>query len=148
MPLEPPRALELAAGPATPPVPREEEDVVALPFPPSTTDDELVALWLHGKSPNTIRAYGEDITAFRAFTKKSLRATYLSDLQRYADSLMGAPATRLRRLKALKSLLSFAARLGYMPFNVGSRDPRAEGRTEISGADPDRAAGLRAARSR
>lgn len=59
---------------------------------------------------------------------KSLRATYLSDLQRYADVLQGAPATRARRLKSLKSLLSFAARLGYMPFNVGAaiRGPKIE----------------------
>ncbi len=107
---------------------REEEDVVAMPIPPSTTDDELVSLWLHGKSPHTIRAYREDVAAFRAFSGKSLRATYLSDLQKYADSLTGAPATRSRRLKALKSLLSFAARLGYMPFNVGAaiRGPRVE----------------------
>lgn len=34
----------------------------------------------------------------------------------------------MRRLKALKSLLSFAARLGYMPFNVGAaiRGPKVE----------------------
>jgi integrase/recombinase XerD len=88
--------------------------------PPDTTDAELVALWLHGKSPNTIRAYGDDVAAFRRFTGKPLRATYLSDLQRYADSLVGAPATRGRRLKTLKSLLSFATRMGYLPFNAGA----------------------------
>jgi hypothetical protein len=79
--------------------------IAATPIPPDTTDAELVALWLHGKSPNTIRAYGDDVAAFRRFTGKPLRATYLSDLQRYADSLVGAPATRGRRLKTLKSLL-------------------------------------------
>jgi hypothetical protein len=66
------------------------------------------------------RAYGEDVAAFRAFTGKSLRATYLADLQRYADSVVSAPATRARRLPALKSLLLFAAKLGYLPFNVGA----------------------------
>jgi hypothetical protein len=65
-------------------------------------------------------AYGEDVAAFRRFTGKPLRATYLSDLQRYADSLVGAPATRGRRLKTLKSLLSFATRMGYLPFNAGA----------------------------
>jgi integrase/recombinase XerD len=90
------------------------------PIPPDTTDAELVALWLHGKSPHTIRAYGDDVAAFRRFTGKPLRATYLSDLQRYADSLIGAPATRGRRLKTLKSLLSFATRMGYLPFNAGA----------------------------
>jgi hypothetical protein len=75
-----------------------------------TTDAELVALWLHGKSPHTIRAYGDDVAAFRRFIGKPLRATYLSDRQRYADSLVGAPATRGRRLK----------RMGYLPFNAGA----------------------------
>ena len=105
-----------------------EAEIAALPIPPWTTDDELVALWLHGKSPNTIRAHGKDVAAFRAFTGKGLRATYLSDLQRYADALAGAPATRARRLRALKSLLSFAAKMGYLPFNVGAaiRGPRLE----------------------
>jgi integrase/recombinase XerD len=94
--------------------------IAATPIPPDTTDAELVALWLHGKSPNTVRAYGDDVAAFRRFTGKPLRATYLSDLQRYADSLVGAPATRGRRLKTLKSLLSFATRMGYLPFNAGA----------------------------
>jgi integrase/recombinase XerD len=95
--------------------------IAATPIPPDTTDAELVTLWLHGKSPHTIRAYGDDVAAFRRFTGKPLRATYLSDLQRYADSLVGAPATRGRRLKTLKSLLSFATRVvGYLPFNAGA----------------------------
>ncbi len=72
------------------------------------------------KSPHTVRAYGDDVAAFRRFTGKPLRATSLSDLQRYADSLVGAPATRGRRLKTLKSLLSFATRMGYLPFNAGA----------------------------
>jgi hypothetical protein len=33
----------------------EEAEIASLPIPPWATDDELVALWLHGKSPNTIR---------------------------------------------------------------------------------------------
>jgi site-specific recombinase XerD len=93
--------------------------IAPTPIPPDTTDAELVALWLHGKSPNTIRAYGDDVAAFRRFTGKPLRATFLSDLQRYADSLVGAPATR-GRLKTLKSLLSFATRMGYLPFNASA----------------------------
>jgi hypothetical protein len=58
------------------------------PGRPDTTDAELVALWLHGKGPHPIRAYGDDVAVFRRFTGKPLRATYLSDLQCYADSLV------------------------------------------------------------
>jgi hypothetical protein len=112
-----PRSAPLAAPAARP---EEEAEIAALPIPPWTTDDELVALWLHGKSQNTIPAYGEDVAAFRAFTGKGLRSTYLWDLQRYADALAGAPARRSRRLRAFKSLLSFAAKMGYLPFNVGA----------------------------
>lgn len=117
-----------ASGAAAAAVTEPEREIATLPFPPYTTDDDLLELWLHGKSRHTQRACREDIGIFRAFSGKSLRATYLSDLQRYADALTGAPATRARRLKALKSLLSFAARLGYMPFNVGAaiRGPKVE----------------------
>ncbi len=61
-----------------------------LPITPRMTDDELVALWLRGKSRNIIR-----------------------------------PTAR-----SLKSLLSFASKMGYLPFNVGAviRGPELEQR--------------------
>jgi len=55
--------------------PTEAAEIAALPVAPWTTDDELVALWPHGKSPNTIRAYGEDVAAFRAF-RQSTRCSF------------------------------------------------------------------------
>jgi integrase/recombinase XerD len=102
----------------------------ATPIPPDTTEEQLLALWLHGKSANTVRAYRSDVDAFRALIGKPLRATYLSDLQRYADTLEGSPASRARRLLAIKSLLSFAAKMGYTPFNVGAavRAPKQDDR--------------------
>ena len=51
---------------------------------------------------------------------KPLPAVTLSDLQDFADSLDAlAPASRYRTLSALKSLLAFAHRTGYLPFDVG-----------------------------
>lgn len=89
---------------------------------------DVVALWLHGRSPHTIRAYGSDVAAFFAFTGRPLSETTLADLQAYADQLTGGPSTRGRRLMAVKSLISFAATLGYLPFNVGAalRAPKSE----------------------
>jgi hypothetical protein len=84
-----------------------------------TTDAELVALWLHGKSP-TPSALTATTSRLSGASPASRCATYLSDLQRYADSLVGAPATRGRRLKTLKSLLSFATRMGYLLFNANA----------------------------
>lgn len=113
-------------------VERDPGGVVIQPLPISldATEEHLIELWLHGKSPNTIRAYRQDVAAFRACIGKPIRQASLLDLQRYADTLQGAPASRARRLLAVKSLLSFAARMGYAPFNVGAaiRPPRPDDR--------------------
>jgi integrase len=66
LPVEPLAALVIAPDPA-------ESPVVALPISPSTTEAELIALWLHGKGSHTIRAYAEDVAAYRAFSCKTLR---------------------------------------------------------------------------
>jgi hypothetical protein len=49
---------------------------------PDATEEQLIGLWLHGKSANTIRAYRRDIAAFRVFIGKPIRLAYLGDLQR------------------------------------------------------------------
>lgn len=42
-------------------------------------------------------------------------------VQAYSDSIIDlADTTRNRKLSAVKSLLSFAHRIGYTPFNVGA----------------------------
>src|SRR5438105_3077097 len=58
--------------------------------------------------------------AFSNFVARSLRSVTLADLQAYADSLSGAPATRTRALAAVKSLLAFGQRTGYLMLNVGT----------------------------
>jgi integrase/recombinase XerD len=92
-------------------------------------DARLVALWLHGHSPATQRAYAADLATFRAVVPGPLRQVGLGDLQAYQDSLAAlAPATQARRLSALKSLLSFGQRTGFLPVNVGAaiRLPKAK----------------------
>jgi site-specific recombinase XerD len=76
------------------------------------TDAQLVALWLHGRALLTIRAYRREAARFLDFVGKPLRAVTLGDLQAFADSLDGKPATRARILATIKSLLSFTARIG------------------------------------
>ena len=83
-------------------------------------DEQVVEMWLHGRSPHTVRAYRRDVRRFQGFTGKPLGAVTLRDLQAFADTLAGAPASRTRTLATLKSLLGFAARLGFVPFNVGA----------------------------
>jgi integrase/recombinase XerD len=86
----------------------------------TTTDDQLLEVWLHGRSPHTQRAYRADIARFRRGAGKPLRSITLADLQSFADSLASlAPASRYRLLSAVKSLLAFGHRIGYLPFDVG-----------------------------
>jgi integrase/recombinase XerD len=83
-------------------------------------DDRLIALWLHGRSRHTARAYARDARRLRAFVARSLPAVRLGDVQAFADTLAHlAPATQARILSAVKSLLAFGHRLGYLPYDVG-----------------------------
>lgn len=84
------------------------------------TDAELLRLWLHGRPKTTRRAYERDAGRFLAFVAVPIRQVRLADVQAFADSLQGAPATRARRLAVVRSLLTFAAKLGYVAFNVGA----------------------------
>src|SRR5438309_4578474 len=85
----------------------------------ANNDARLVALWLHGRSPATQRAYRADLAAFRALIPCPFRQVTLGDLQAYQDSLTTlAPTTQARRLSTIKSLLSFGQRTGFLPVNV------------------------------
>jgi len=100
----------------------------------ASNDAQLVALWLHGRPATTMRAYAREVRTFLAAVEKPLAAVTLGDLQAFADGRqLLAPATRARTLHAVKSLLAFGQRIGYLAFNVGaplhipgSRDTLAE----------------------
>jgi integrase/recombinase XerD len=85
------------------------------------SDAQLLALWLHDRPASTRRAYARDVARFLVFVAKPLPTVVLGDLHAYADSLVGlAAATRARYLSAVKSLLAFGHRLGYLPVDVGA----------------------------
>lgn len=90
------------------------------PVAKRTPDDQLIQLWLDGRSPHTQRAYLADVTRFRAGAGKPFAAVTLADLQDFAHGLSGlAASSQYRILSAVKSLFSFGHRLGYLPFDVG-----------------------------
>ena len=92
-------------------------------FSGAETDVRLVELWLRDKSPETGKAYVRDLERFFDFSSgKSLSSVTLWDLQEFAEfvSVLVAPATAARRLSTLKSLFSFANKVGYLPYNVGA----------------------------
>ena len=92
-------------------------------FSGAESDARLVELWLARRAPSTRRKYAEDLAKFRDFTEgKPLAEVTLSDLHDFASfiSVLMAPSSQGRVLATLKSLLSFANKVGYLPFNVGA----------------------------
>ncbi len=84
-------------------------------------DQELIKLWLHGKSKHTQRYYKSDVKQFFKFTNKILRQVILKDLQNFADHIDQrelVDGSKRRILSSIKSLISFAHKLGYLPFDI------------------------------
>ena len=78
------------------------------------SDEQLLALWLFNQPEETRRAYAADVRGFLAHTGKAIQATTLGDVQGFVAGLGTlAPASRGRKLSAVKSLFGFAHRLGY-----------------------------------
>lgn len=84
-------------------------------------DEQVVGLWLHGRSPHTQKAYAGDIVRFFKYVDKQLRYITLGNLQGFADSLIDEelkPASQHRILAAVKSLITFAHKIGYLKYDV------------------------------
>lgn len=84
-------------------------------------DEQVIDLWLHGRSPHTQKAYTTDIVRFYKFINKQLGHITLGDLQQFADSLINEnlkPASQHRILAAVKSLITFAHKIGYLKYDV------------------------------
>lgn len=86
--------------------------------------EQLLDLWLHGKSRQSQRAYRIDVSHFLAFCDgKPLQQVTLNDVQAFSTALEQqgySSATQNRRLSAVKSLLAFGHKIGYLPFDVGA----------------------------
>jgi len=99
-------------------------------LPDGANDDLVIHMWLNGRPATTQVAYRADIAALRVFTNNvPLAQINLLHLQQFVESLATqAPATIARRVSAVKSLLTFAQKAGYITFNVGAalRSPKVE----------------------
>ena len=83
-------------------------------------DKTIVLSWLHGRPHNTAENYGRDVGHFIAFCDKLLAEVTLADLQAWHRSMAGAAlATQARRIAAMRSLLTFAHRVGHLCADVG-----------------------------
>jgi integrase/recombinase XerD len=92
----------------------------------ATSDAQLLALWLHGKSQQTQRSYRRTVLDFLTLVAVPLPQVCLQDVQDYADALSDrglADGSQAAALTAVKSVLSFASTIGYTSFNVGAAVP-------------------------
>ena len=98
-------------------------------------DEQVIALWLHGRSVHTQKAYSADIVRFLKFVNKQLKVITLGDLQGFADSLTEQdlkPASQNRILAAVKSLITFAHKIGYLKFDISKPLRVSKFRDELS----------------
>ncbi len=88
---------------------------------PSKNDTLFIKQWLHGRSRSTIYTYIGAIVNFYEEVNKPLQNVTLEDLQGFIDSLAHlSPATRAKKIAAVKSMMSFGLKTGYLPVNVGA----------------------------
>jgi site-specific recombinase XerD len=88
------------------------------PVAQADNDNQMLAMWLHGRPATTQRAYSYEVQGLLAFTGKPLAHITLGDLQGFFSGLESlAPASRARVINAVKSLFRFAQRIGYLHFN-------------------------------
>ncbi len=86
-------------------------------------DLHLINLWLQGKSSHSQEAYVRDVEQFVDFVDLPLSEVKLQhfwDWVNHLEEKGTLPATQARKLAAVKSLFSFAHRIGYLLFNVGA----------------------------
>ncbi len=92
----------------------------------SADDAALVDLWVRSKrksahTRSTYQRHGDRLLAHLATRGLGLRQLSLDELLRFAESLGAlSEGTQKNILAAVKSLLTFGQKSGYLPYNVGA----------------------------
>ncbi len=104
------------------------------PVVKADNDDTIVDLWLRTKrNAGTRSLYIYTIAGFRQFIGCELRGLTLDRFMDYCETLTAyRPATQAQRISTVKSLLSFAQKVGYIPYNVGATVPAPKGKDTLS----------------
>jgi integrase/recombinase XerC len=130
------------------------------PRPAFSTSEELLASWLAGRSPRTVRAYQADLRHFWLWMLPGPFGKALPDgagvacaldyllsmrpgdanfivMGYVADQLAArlSAATISRRLAALRSVVKLARRVGRITWNLDVDAPRPEARRDVRGPD-------------
>lgn len=89
----------------------------------TTDDDKLVLMWANkprrSQSKHTIDQYMRQGIAFLDAVGKPLQAINYTDLAAWQTSLTGSLNTQRLKVNAIKSLFSFAHKVGYLRINPG-----------------------------
>ena len=87
----------------------------------SPLDEVMIRLWLDRRSRHTRRAYETDARSLLRSAGKPLSALTLADLEAWAASFAGlSQASRARKISAVKSLLSWGTRRGFLANDLGA----------------------------
>jgi integrase/recombinase XerD len=90
----------------------------------SEEDAKLITVWVHSKknrSAGTAFLYDLTIRQFFGLINKEIRSVSVQDLLVYEDFLQKyRPATRSQRISTVKSMLTFAHKVGYIAINPGA----------------------------
>ncbi len=99
------------------------EIVEMVPIAQAETDGQVVKMWLYQKSrrsQNTARVYEHEFNRFKEICGRPLATIRISDLhlyQEYLEELGLARASQARALSTIRSLFTFARKIGYLQFN-------------------------------
>ncbi|MBW4457423.1 MAG: tyrosine-type recombinase/integrase [Nostoc indistinguendum CM1-VF10] len=98
--------------------------------PSALTNSELIDLWLHGKSKNTVDGYRRYAERFFSHVNKHLSDCTLMDIQLWVMTLSSSDNSKRVAVGAIKSLFSFAKELGVVSANLGVliKPPKAHNR--------------------
>ena len=88
----------------------------------ANSDDQMIALWLETKrNPGTQQQYANAIRQFLDVIGHPLQSIVLEDMGRWMETIAHLrPVTQNQRVAIIKSLFSFAHKLGYLRVNVGA----------------------------
>ena len=86
------------------------------------SDRELILIWMADKSRTTQASFKGTVAKFIEFIDKPLSEVRLDDLQIWKRGLEARfkPTTVANKVLVIKSLFSFAVKVGYLTINIGS----------------------------
>jgi len=99
------------------------------------TDDNLIKLWLHNKRPTTQECYRSMIKNFRNYVKKPLKKVTLEDLHNFLNDLLSRgykPISIADYTIPIKSLFTYAQKIGVIKYNIGLVLKKPKYKNEIS----------------